>query len=101
MLRTFLCTLFALALFAVSVLAKEYKGQATKLDNDKKEIVVKIGDKEVIIKFDDSTQFFFNDNPIQAKGLKSVAQAVANTPRDVTVETNDQNIAVKVSFRKS
>lgn len=100
MVRSFLCALFVLALCTVSVLAKEYKGQATKLDNDKKEIMVKVGDKEETIKFDDKTEFTFNGRLIKEKGLRSVAQALTMTPRNVTVETNDKNIAVKVAIEK-
>lgn len=102
MIRALLCTLFALCLLAAPALAKEYKGQAVKLEIDKNVLVVKVGDKEETIKLTDKTSFVnAKGKTIDKEKLEKMTKAIGKGRAEFTVDTEGEStkeVATKVTI---
>ena len=57
MLRTLVCAVSALVVWAVAALAFEYKGKVKSIDPDKSTITVTVGGEDKTIKVNDETKF--------------------------------------------
>ena len=85
MLRTFVCSLFALAIVTVGLLAAEIKGKVKSVSDDQKTIIVTVDDKDQTFSITDDTKV------VSAKGkdVKDRTKALQNLKAgaEVTVTT--------------
>lgn len=71
MLRTFVCALFGLFLFAGIILADELKGKITKIDAEKKTVTVSVDGKDKDLKIADDAKVLNADGKDVKDGIKS------------------------------
>lgn len=97
MLRSLLCAMVALLVFAGSALADEAKGKVKKIDADKKTVVVTVGDDDKEFTTDADTKILnAKDKPLK-DGLKSLKEGAEVT---VTHEKKgDKMMASKIQLK--
>jgi hypothetical protein len=111
MYRSLMGALLLLGLCAFTALAKEHKGNVTKVDPDKNLITVKVGDEEKTFTFTDKTMFIGpKGKEISREGLSKLAEKLAEKARPATIETEEKDgtevvkdgkpVATKVTFRR-
>jgi hypothetical protein len=94
MSRTVLTALLALAVYAVSTQAKEYKdATVTSVDAEKNVIVAKIGDKEVTFAFTDKTTFLRNNGQEIARDklAETTKRIVGDKGRPAVIVTEEKD----------
>jgi hypothetical protein len=109
MFRAFACTVLAAAVFTLTLLAKEYKGEVSKIDSTAKTITVKVDGADKVFSFSDDTAFARGKKALDAAGLAKVAEAVAKKPAEATIESAEKDgkevvkdgnaVAAKVTFK--
>jgi hypothetical protein len=84
--------LLALALIVACVSAKEYTGNITKIDTDKKLVTVKIDDKEKTFAYTDKTEFLKGDgSAIPQEFLSKLGGKLGDKGRKATVTTDEKD----------
>jgi hypothetical protein len=91
MLRKIGAILTLLAL-VTCVSAKEYKGVATKIDQEKKTITVKVDDAEKTFVYTDTTDFLRpNGKPLAQSALTKIAASFGDNGPKVTIATEEKD----------
>ena len=98
MLRTFVCALFGLVLFAGIILADEMKGKITKVDAEKKTVTVSVDGKDKDLKVGDDTKILNSEGKDLKDGLKSKD---LHEGAEVTVQAKDDMVSeIKLKGKK-
>ena len=97
MLRTIVCTVLALAICTVGLIAAEIKGKVKKIE--KGVITVTVGDKDVDVWTSKETKWFDGDKEVTEKKDKGTGFPQGKKKRDVVITTekkDDKEFATKI-----